>query len=36
MRKTVCVLGALAALGSGWVQRVETKDATPLCIGVSL
>ena len=23
--KTICVLGALAALGSGWVQRVETK-----------
>ena len=25
--KTICVLGALAVLGSGWVQRAETKEA---------
>jgi uncharacterized protein (TIGR02246 family) len=25
--KTICVLGALAVLGSGWAQRVETKGA---------
>jgi uncharacterized protein (TIGR02246 family) len=25
--KVICVLGALSVLGSGWVQRVETKGA---------